>query len=381
MKNKEYQKINNEKGITLVALVVTIVVLLILATVTINMTMNSNGIFGRAKNAADTYKKAAANETAALNSLYDEMTSATGEQAAPTTPTTVATASGKDVLSNTVNTAIKDDEGNTVTIPAGFKIASDSATKQEDGIVIEDKDGNQYVWIPVASISNYVRTDYGSSFDDGGYSAYSETMPSDEQTSVSTYHGYYIGRYEAGDSVSTASKTLRVSGASVTNKVSIKKGQAQYNYETKDQAITLATGIKAAEGYSAKTKLCSSYAWDTALNFIQNRVTNYGITSPQGNYNNTTFTYTNITGATQTKANGSMILIPTGQTTSVCNIYDMGGNDWEWTTEVYSDSGYPCVSRGGVYGSDYSSCPAGYRDYHTTTNSYHIIGFRATLYM
>ena len=172
------------KGITLIALVVTIVVLLILATVTINMTMNSNGIFGRAKNATATYKQAAANETAALNSLYDEMTSATGEQAAPTTPTTVATASGKDVLSNTVNTAIKDDNGNTVTIPAGFKIASDSATKQEDGIVIEDKDGNQYVWIPVASITNYIRTDFGKQ--NGTYSNYSETISSDEQTSVNT---------------------------------------------------------------------------------------------------------------------------------------------------------------------------------------------------
>ena len=370
--NEIYKK---SKGITLVALVVTIVILLILASVTISMTLSNNGILGKAKNSADTYKQAASNESAVLNDIdssIEDKLKGINSQVGKFKDT-------QAVVSSTSNTAIKDDEENTITIPVGFKIASDSATTQEDGIVVEDKDGNQYVWIPVSDISNYKRTDFGKQT--GTYSMYSETMPSDEQTSINTYHGYYIGRYEAGDSVLTASKTLRSSGASVTNKVSIKKGQAPYNYETKDQAITLATGIKAAEGYSAKTKLCSSYAWDTALNFIQNRVTNYGITSPQGNYNNTTFTYTNITGATQTKANGSMILIPTGQTTSVCNIYDMGGNDWEWTTEVYSDSGYPCVSRGGVYGSDYSSCPAGYRDYHTTTNSYHIIGFRATLYM
>ena len=368
------------KGITLIALVVTIVVLLILATVTINMTMNSNGIFGRAKNATATYKQAAANETAALNSLYDEMTSATGEQAAPTTPTTVATASGKDVLSNTVNTAIKDDNGNTVTIPAGFKIASDSATKQEDGIVIEDKDGNQYVWIPVANIANYKRTDFG--IQSGNYSDYSEEIPVDEQTSVNTYHGYYIGRYEAGDSVSTASKTLRASGASVTNAVSIKKGQAPYNYVTRDQANALTTGMKTAEGYSGKTKLCSGYAWDTAVNFIQNKVANYGTTSPQGNYNNTAFTYTDITGATQTKANGSIVLVPTGNTTPVCNIYDMGGNDWEWTTEGcnYSASN-PCVGRGGSYGSYCASYPAGYRVYGSTPLSDSSIAFRSTLYM
>ena len=376
MKNKKYKKINKEKGITLVALVVTIVVLLILATVTINMTMNSNGIFGRAKNATATYKQAEDNETAALNDISTAIDTSLGNQ---TAEIKVADSKGGDIISSTDNTAIKDDNGNTVTIPAGFKIASDSATKQEDGIVIEDKDGNQYVWIPVASITNYKRTDF--EIQTGIYSMYAETMPSDEQTSVSTYHGYYIGRYEAGDSVSTTNKTLRASGASVTNKVSIKKGQAPYNYVTRDQANTLATGIKAAEGYTATTKLCSSYAWDTAINFIQNKVLNYGTTSPQGNYNNTTFTYTDITGATQTKANGSIVLVPTGNTTPVCNIYDMGGNELEWTSEAFSDSSYPCVIRGGTCNDAYSALPAGYRDSYTTTNSLSVVGLRATLYM
>ncbi len=50
--------IKNAKGITLVALVVTIVVLLILATVTINMAVNNTGIFARAKNATEKYKQA-----------------------------------------------------------------------------------------------------------------------------------------------------------------------------------------------------------------------------------------------------------------------------------------------------------------------------------
>lgn len=65
----------NEKGITLVALVVTIIVLLILAGVTIGMATSGSGVFGRAKNAANTYKNAEANETKALdsyNSAIDE---------------------------------------------------------------------------------------------------------------------------------------------------------------------------------------------------------------------------------------------------------------------------------------------------------------------
>ncbi len=371
--NEIYKK---AKGITLIALVVTIVVLLILATVTINMTLSNNGIFGRAKNATEQYKQAASNESAALNAIDSSIEDAVkgiNSQVGKYKDT-------QAVVSATSNTAIKDDEGNTVTIPAGFKIASDSATKQEDGIVIEDKDGNQYVWIPVANISDYKRTDFGSSFYYGAYSEYSETMPSEEQTSVSTYHGYYIGRYEAGDSVLTASKTLRASGASVTNKVSIKKGQAPYNNVTRDQAITLAVGIKAAESYNATTKLCSSYAWDTAVNFIQNKVANYGTTSPQGNYSDTTFTYTDITGATQTKPSESDVLIPTGETTPECNIYDMGGNNWEYTSEACSDSSCPYVDRGGCGGS-YSNYPAGSRANTPTTNSGDFVGLRSTLYM
>ena len=376
MKN---EGIKSKKGITLVALVVTIVVLIILAGITLTLVLGQNGIVNKAKEARDKTQADQLNTEIGMNSLYDEIITATGEQAEGTTPP-IATAIGKK-LSDTDNIVIKDDEGNTVTIPAGFKVASDSPTKQEDGIVVEDKDGNQFVWIPVASISNYVRTDYGSSFDNGGYSSYSETMPSDEQTSVGKYKGYYIGRYEVGDATSTANKTLRASGASVTNAVSIKKGQAPYNYVTRDQANTLATGMKAAEGYTATTKLCSSYAWDTAINFIQKTVANYGTSSNQGNYNDTTFTYTDITGATQTKASSKSVLIPTGQTTPINSIYDMGGNNWEWTTEASSVSGTPYVFRGGSCGTTYSEVPAGYRYCYTTTISDSVIALRATLYM
>ena len=371
--NKIYKR---TKGITLIALVVTIVILLILATVTISMTLSNNGLFGKAKNATATYKQAESNEIAALNDITTAIDTSLENQ---NTEKTVANGKGEDILSTTDNTAITDDNGNTVTIPAGFKIASDSATKQEDGIVIEDKDGNQYVWIPVADIANYKRTDFGKN-DPSAYSSFSETLANDEQTSVSLYHGYYIGRYEAGDKESTTNKVMR-SSSIITNTVTVKKVQAPYNYVTRDQAITLATGIKASESYKATTKLCSGYAWDTAINFIQNKVANYAISSNQGNYKDTTFNYIDITGATQTKASGSNILIPTGETTPVCNIYDIGGNDWEYTTEYCSFSDYPCVHRGGSYGDNYSLVPAGFRSCNSTTYSDFSISFRPTLYM
>ena len=62
-----------ERGITLVALVVTIIVLLILAGVTISLALNNNGIFQRSKNAAAAYNEAAVNEAQELNSVEQEM--------------------------------------------------------------------------------------------------------------------------------------------------------------------------------------------------------------------------------------------------------------------------------------------------------------------
>ena len=56
----------NSKGITLVALVVTIIVLLILAGVSLRLVAGGDGIMNRAKNAADTNYRAEAKEEAEL---------------------------------------------------------------------------------------------------------------------------------------------------------------------------------------------------------------------------------------------------------------------------------------------------------------------------
>ena len=60
--NKEDLK---ERGITLVALVVTIIILLILAGVTLNMALSQNGLFEKAKLAVNKYDRSS--ETEALN--------------------------------------------------------------------------------------------------------------------------------------------------------------------------------------------------------------------------------------------------------------------------------------------------------------------------
>ena len=74
--NKNIRQIK-EAGITLIALVVTIIVLLILAGVTLSIAIDNGGLIGRARNAKETYKKAEENDTKALaaidNFIADEM--------------------------------------------------------------------------------------------------------------------------------------------------------------------------------------------------------------------------------------------------------------------------------------------------------------------
>ena len=394
------KRMQDNKAITLVALVVTIVVLIILAGISLSLVLGQNGIVNKAKEARDKTQADQLNTEIAMNTLYNDMEGAIS--AGPidlSKVNTVKEAKENRAIPIADNKTLTDDNTKTVIVPAGFKISSDSATTVNEGIVIEDKDGNQYVWIPVENISDYKRTTFSTNVATGtidtstnsekiNYSSsntnyFIEAMPSDELASVTTYKGYYIGRYEAGDSVSTANKTLRSDGASINNKVAIKKDQAPYNWITRDQAKTLAEEIKTTEGYTkGTTKLCSSYAWDTAINFIQRTNTDYGASSGEGNYNDTTFSYTDITGATQTKEQNASVLIPTGQATAVSNIYDMGGNESEWTTESFSSSNIDCVFRGGTYKSNFASIPSGFRDTgYTTSSLMDYIGFRVTLYL
>ena len=279
------------------------------------------------------------------------------------------------------NTKVTYSDGE-VWVPEGFKVADDSASTVQGGVVIEDKDGNQFVWVPVATLADYKRTWY-TEYD--SFSSYSEALPEDEKTSVERYKGFYIGRYEAGDkeSTGTTKATFRTSSSDTSNSVTIKADQVPYNYVTRTQAVSLAEGFATKQGYKAKTKLVSSYAWDTTIAFIEKTVNNYGSSSSQGNYSNTSVTYKDITDESKpekTKAENSSLLVATGQTTPVCNIYDMGGNVFELTTEFSSDTYYPYAKRGGNYDGYFADIPAGYC-YVISDYAYDGLGFRLTLFL
>ena len=384
----------NNKGITLVALVVTIVVLLILAGVSINLVLGNNGIIAKAKEAETKSAEASQNDLKGMNGLVSEMEGAlAGNGSTGSGSGNGNTGSGNNFV--TKNTEVTYPDGK-VWIPEGFKVADDSASTVQGGVVIEDKDRNQFVWVPVATLADYKRTAYSTNvateetdtatnsikinYSSSKNSEYfTEALPEDEKTSVERYKGFYIGRYEAGDKENTEAKTLRSSN-DVIKTVTIKANQAPYNNVTKTQAISLAEGFATKQGYKAKTKLVSSYAWDTTIAFLQKVNSDYGNSSEEGNYRDTTFSYTDITGTSKTKESDDEVLVPTGQTTPVCNIYDMGGNVDEWTTEFCSYTNYPYARRGGFYDGNFASYPAGNRN-GSSDGADVYSGFRLTLFM
>ena len=389
----------NNKGITLVALVVTIVVLLILAGVSINLVLGNNGIIAKAKDAETKSAEASQNDLKGMSDLEDEMDKQLGTcDPLKKIPTKTLEEAKVDFVKE--KTKVEFSDGNVI-IPEGFKIADVPASKVQDGVVIEDKDRNQFVWVPVATIADYKRTAYSTNgateetdtatnsikinINSSISDYFTEALPEDEKTSVEIYKGFYIGRYEAGDkeSTGTTKATFRTSSSDTSNSVTIKADQVPYNYVTRTQAVSLAEGFATKQGYKAKTKLVSSYAWDTTIAFIEKTVNNYGSSSSQGNYSDTSVTYKDITDESKpekTKAENSSLLVATGQTTPVCNIYDMGGNVFEWTTESYLSTDTPYGKRGGSYYYLFASDPAGYCN-RISDNAYALIGFRLTLFM
>lgn len=132
------------------------------------------------------------------------------------------------------------------------------------------------------------------------------------------------------------------------------------------------------------TRLCNSYAWDTALKFIQSNEkypTYPNEKFLEENFYSTTFEYTDIEGTTKkTKKENEGVLVPTGQTTPVCNIYDMGGNAYEYITEYGSETSISRGLRGGACKElGINKNVAGSRNH--SGGSSDIYAFRVTLYI
>ena len=377
---------NKDKGITLIALVITIIILLILAGISISALTNQ-GLFKNAKAAQNATEKAEAEQGQRLNEYEDEINKYLENEDENTKAFKEKV--GK-VLSTTDNTEIKDAKNNKIVVPAGFKII-EGATTVDKGIVIEDvtetaTKGSQFVWIPVGTIIKSDGTTatitlgrYDFDATTGKESAYSgsyiEEDANDTSTlkkygniiaknirnfknSVATNGGYYIGRYEA------RTVTARNAAGNALTQITEKGTENIYNYVTQLQAAQLSQNMYNSDKFTSD--LMNSYAWDTATVFIQNCGTNSKY-SRQNSLN---------TSLSQTGTNS---LTDTSKTDVQCNIYDMASNIWEWTTETSFISSFPCVIRGGSYGiSHYYTSD---RDGNGTSSSDGRRGFRPLLYL
>ena len=392
MKENKKNKIAREKGITLIALVITIVILIILATVTLNVVLGEGGLIQRAQQAKDLTEQAALEEQQGLNSLMSEFTNIMAEdQNSPElempTINDAKPNPNEDGPKFEDTTPITDDLDNEVTIPGGFHLDKDSGTKVEEGIVIEDDSGNQFVWVPVGEynvstsinstgkltneLSRRTFTSTSSTLvngDDaiqGFYGEGNENSVAKNQieafkTSATINKGFYIGRYEAGTETERTAKTDPLT----TPLVQVNK--YPYVYVTRDQAKTQAEAMYSGNEF-VTSELISSYAWDTALNFIcQTNEEGYLLATTNDS------TYGNIGGTgskTQTGEYGA---------DNYSNIHDLLGNCSEWTTE-YSSLRFPCVYRGGYY-SD-SLYYAASRGNHDTSTHGTMYSFRLQLYV
>ena len=373
--------LKNKKGITLVALVVTIVILLILAGISIS-TLTNTGIFEKAKDAKEKSEAEEKQQSETLDSYEKELNKYTSIEL--TTDRTGA------VLSETDNIELHDKNGSKIIVPAGFKVVNTDDLTVEKGIVVEDSKGNQYVWIPCTTEDSksqlqFKRTEWDVE-DDGGTKAskdeltltcpenYSDngltyavvneivTQVKAEKDSVRRNGGYYIGRYEVGDENGTA--VIKADKTPMANII----------WST---AYSKAKGIGGGPG--ATTYLCSSYAWDTAINFIQNNgFLNYAKAREDSYNENWVDKNVKDLKGNIIKAANKAELLPTGKTTPKSNIYDMGGNVSEFTTEVMPDTSEPEVLRGGNF--NYGS-PAGQRTDDITSVAYSRRGLRATLFL
>ena len=405
MKTKNKRNYLKEKGITLIALVVTIVVLLILAGVSINAIFSENGIIKRAKDAQNRMNNAQESDLNALNDLDEFIDDATGKL-----PST---------------------EDTTPYYPDGT-FSKVSRTNLSNGLVIQDENENEYVWIEVpkslyansnyntetttgdkkpSSSTDYDKIEYclhkytdyyriGTSYKDeyisdkvkegtGLTSAQYTELKQKMLKSVYENGGFWIGRYEAGITKNRTSKDEEITVAPLSKVGTVENPVYPYNYVRCSQAQTLASKLSTEKSYTSS--LMFGVQWDLVLKHIEVKEVAKGTalatiqsalrsdSKDWGNYYNASFTinrgkyakdgalttwynYNTALENCVTYANGistkvlassssNSILLTTGASDACkkMNIYDLAGNVREWTLEYTALTDFPCASRGGSY--------------------------------
>ena len=414
-KEKFYGKrnYNTNGGITLIALVITIIVLLILAGVTIAALSGDNGILTRAKEAKEKTQQSQKEEEKTLSNMENILG-----------------------VYNFKNINVADTNPGGV-VPENSIVLEDDVNK---GIVIKDKNNNEWVWVevPKTTVFSGLTIDTTGTLTEQNYTdiknkliAYAITyrkgtatqnenwtdewydgcgLTSDEYAiayqkmlkSVYTYGGFWIGRYEAGieDSIENVSKA-RTSHTDIiigtSPKAISQKDAIPYNHVYCGEAQALAKEMTPDSSYTSS--LMFGIQWDLVCKYLEVKggLATADINSDSstwGNYNDTERKITskkakqsanhgNSWNLIKEKKPASDIILSTGasEETNKMNIYDFAGNEWEWTLEhATSSNDYHCADRGGCYNCPASRDPASYRTSIYRTYSDYSISFRTTLY-
>ena len=397
--------LRRNKGITLIALVVTIIVLLILAGISIAMLTGQNGILNRAAEAKEKTGVAQEDEEKTLQGYEDIMAQYTGnlpsrEETKPYFPNSTFSYKEGDLSTGLVIKDSNDNEYVWVEVPT--TIYSDSKYNAK-GIPSSAGDWEKIRDCLKAYTEDYSSSSYKDTNTDG--TTYSDDYKN-MLKSVYTNGGFWIGRYEAG----LEGDTPRTSYSAIlaSDKAVIKPNMYLYNYVTRDEAQELATRMN----YTGVTSsLIYGVQWDLVLKFIETKNSNQkeNLTSDStkiGNYYNSTLILnrgkfaqynallkwynfnsdekSNLVEKSQKKeqsSNENGILLTTGATeaTNLQNIYDIAGNVWEWTRE-FCNTSYPCVDRGGSYGNTGSGALAKNRSNGNTSGCSDSVGFRVGLW-
>ena len=313
MKNK-LSKTNS--GITLIALVITIIVLLILAGVTIATLTGDNGILTRASDAREETEESQDEELRRLTAL--------------------------EAATNLANKGYIDSNENKAIIPEGFAVSQvEGENKINTGLVIIDAEGNEFVWVPVGNISNgveeknielnrYTFAEDGTATKQNNniISNYYQELETSKDgnisakdinafiSSVTRNGGYYIARYEAsyGEDGKPNSK-ISTGTPAVLESTEMTEGML-WNWITQEDASMVCQNMYSSENFTSD--LMNSYAWDTVLVFIQTFSNKKNYSMQDGKSLNDALSNTGTNGDIQ------------------LNINDMAGGLREFSTEYSS---------------------------------------------
>ena len=425
--SKTKEKLKGRNGITLIALVITIIVLLILAGVTIASITGENGILSKATNARDNNTKASAEEKVktevlgsygsdgklSLDDLNNNLKNVDGlkynekkiaddnkieslpatvnvdgydvvitEQGNVEKPKTLEDAKTDDMLTKTDDTPITVDN-KIVKIPAGFKVADDSGNTIDEGIVIEDIEKNQFVWVPVSKenfATEFVRREgysegtlqsFLSNCGEANAKGENEKVTETETTkkeamkmyaSVERNEGFYIARYEAGDDGN--GNVVSKKGADVYNNIKwSSNGEMQETTGTTGGAVELSRNFANVKNYKTVTStLIYGVQWDAVMKWMEN-VSNPNVKGKTYIQDSTGMGWysDNYNSGNSDHKTGIDIGEENKGSNQVKKIYDLAGNVYEWTMEsCYTNSR---VHRGGGYVLTGSRRPASDRDF------------------